>query len=104
MLCLLCESVQQNVRNNDRYNWLEQVGMTERVGGENRTKTIWITHYVCQFCGANWRHEDNPVNACAGWSLELQPEPSSTYSKSSILLRNSAYLKWQKMERRRTPR
>lgn len=70
MLCTLCKALPQNVPTDKRHERLQQVGLTERIPKEGKTKAAWITYYVCEVCDTKWRHIDDPANIRAGWSVQ----------------------------------
>jgi len=73
MFCNLCASVPQHIRTDKQHEHLQQVGVTERISQNAKKKPIWVTRFRCELCGTEWRHEDDPRNHVAGWSLEKAP-------------------------------
>lgn len=70
MLCDLCRSIDQDVRNPKIHERLRQVDSTERIARPGKRKAVWVTCFQCDTCGTRWRHVDDHANKQAGWSIE----------------------------------
>ena len=65
-LCTPCAGVQRN--------WRRAPGHAELVQGSNRRelraeRSVTVTRYRCDRCGAVWDYENDKANLHAGWSL-----------------------------------
>ena len=65
-LCEPCSGIQRN--------WRRAPGHAELVQGANRKeardeRTVTVTRYRCDRCGATWDYENDKANLHAGWSL-----------------------------------
>jgi len=65
-LCEPCAGIQRN--------WRRAPGHAELVQGSNRKemrseRTVTVTRYRCDHCGAIWDYENDKANQHAGWSL-----------------------------------
>lgn len=73
MTCDLCASMPLNMRTNKRHERLQQIGMTRRIARPGKAKAAWVTEHVCDACGTEWRHVDDPYDTRAGWSVCRSP-------------------------------
>ena len=68
-LCEPCQGIQRN--------WRRAPGHPELVQGDNRKeargeRSVTVTRYHCDRCGAPWDYENDKANLHAGWSLVLR--------------------------------
>lgn len=68
-LCEPCAGIQRNWRRAPGHAELVQ---TQNWKEERGGRSVTITQYRCDHCGAIWEYENNPANQKAGWSLPRQ--------------------------------
>ena len=65
-LCEPCASIQRD--------WRRAPGHVELIQGDNRKearneRTVTVTRYRCERCGATWDYENNRFDQHVGWLL-----------------------------------